>query len=415
MNPALSSLRPKKILLIALALCIPLTLLAQYGMESSLAQNASFTKAFALMSPMAISPFWTLFITSFASTVGVGEEYLATNPMLDSWVVLLVSFLLVVFTTLPNLTKVSRPVGLAAKFLEDKSSYVIYAMMMMAPYIFRAESEAQQAVVSLGLFDIPFSVLLMVAFAIPYFMVVMTVRYFFDIMIFLSPIPLLDAFFELTQKGVTLFLVVIYLFFPFFGLVLSLLMFLLALLLFKRAQKVSNYFRHIYVNPLIARFFGRREKLVSEKLPKSLKKQFYRPVLAVKCLTGRRIGKIGSRKFAWLLKEGNELFLCQPRFLRKPRVIFLNTDLSGRLQLSEELYHYILHDEQNELRLLLNAQYKPHIAAIVAELDLEQMGKVGLARQKEYLRQQGKKGVDAILGMFSSGGISQNKGSILDE
>lgn len=410
-----TNFRLKISFLLAVALCIPILMLAQSEIDSTLAQNASLVESFSLLSPMAISPFWTLFITSFASTLGIGNQYIASNPILDNGIVLFISFLLVLITTLPNLTKVSKPIGLTANFLENKAGYVIYDLMMVAPHLLQSGESQQQGMVTFGFFDIPFSVILMIALALPYFLVVMTVRYFLEILIFLSPIPLLDAFFELIKKGITFFLIVIYFVFPTFGFILSILIFIASFLLFKRAKKVSNFFQYVYVLPILAKLFGRKQELVSDKLPSKISRQYPNASLAVKCLTGKKTGKIPSKSIVWMLKNDEGLFICQPKFLRSTVVVQVDKPQADNLQLSQELYYQIIHDSQSQTKLLINSTYKRLSDEIGRALNLEKMGKVGLAKRKEELSEQGKKGIQMLVNVFNAGQIAENKNAILEE
>lgn len=415
MKKSLPKFLLKVSLLLAIAVSIPILMFAQTEIASALAQNSSFVESFSLLSPMAISPFWTLFLTSLASTLGVGNQYIASNPMLDNGIILFISFILVLITTLPNLMKVSKPIGLTANFLENKAGYVIYVLIMFAPHLLQSGNSQQQGMVTFGFFDIPYSAIFMVALALPYFLVVMTVRYFLEILIFLSPIPLLDAFFELTKKGITFFLIVIYFVFPTFGFFLSVVIFFVSFLLFKRAKKVSNFFQYVYVLPMLSKLFGTKQVLVSDKIPFKIRKQFSSTSLAIKCLTGKKIGTIPSKSMVWMIQSGEGLFIFQPKFLRSPIAIQIDKSHADNLQISQELYYQIIHDSQSQIKLLLNSTYKGLSDEIGNVLNLERMGKVGLAKKKEELSEQGKKGIQKLMGIFNSGQITANKEAILGE
>lgn len=407
------ALKPTSFL--TLIACIPVLVFAQSTMEATLAENASLVEAFSLLSPMTISPFWTLFITSFASTFGIGNQFIATNPVLGNGLVFFLSFLLVVITTLPNLMKVSKPIGLAAKFIENKAGYIIYVLVTIAPYLFLSGGSAQQGMVTFSLFDIPFSVVLIIALALPYFFVVMTVRYFLEILIFLSPIPLLDAFFELIKKGFTFLLILIYFFLPSFGFVLSILIFLLAYLFFKRATKVSNFFQYIYVEPILAKVLKRDQKLVSEQLPNKIKKQFSNISLAIKGLTGKPLGNISTKSIVWLIFNNDELFVCKTNFLRSPTIVPIERTNKEPFHISQDLYYQIISSNHPLFKLFLNSTYKNLKGDIQVILELEDAGKIGLAKQKEMINEQGKRGLDQLMSIFNSGQITDNKRTILED
>lgn len=414
LGKAFSVYRFRILFLLVGVISIPIFLYAQSEVESALVANASLVESFSLLSPISISPFWTLFITSLASTLGIGNEYIVTHPLLGNWAMLLISGFLVLFTTLPNLTKVSKPIGLAIKFLENKAGIVLFIVILVVPYLFPPEGTAP-AVVHMGLFDIPFSVLLMIGLAIPYYIVVMTVRYLLEILIFLSPIPLLDALFEFIKKGITFFLIVVYFLVPSFGFVLSIFIFIVAFFFFKRARRISNFFQYVFVEPILARVFGRKQGMISRRLPRKIKNHFSQTSLAVRCLSGTKMDLIPSKNIVWLVKHEKGLSICQAKFLRPTRIISLTDSQIDTLQLSQDLSYFLLHDPESTVKVLLNATYNSISDAIQQDLNASHMGKVGLAKQKEALREQGKQGIQWLMGLFSAGQIAQHKQSILED
>ncbi len=396
-------------------LWVPLLLFAQSDVVASLGTNYSFIESFSFLGPMAISPFWTLFLTSAASCFGIGNEYIATNPVLGNWVVLVVSVALVGITTLPNLMKVSKPIGLAAKFLENKAGYIVYAIIIISPYLINPEISGEMGVVSFGFLDIPASAVLMIALAIPYFIVVMTFRYFLEILIFLSPIPLLDAFFEFVKKTTSFLLVIIYFFFPTFGFILSVIIFILSFIFYRKAKKVTKYFQYIYVKPIISRLFDKEQTLIASKVPSTVKKMLTNASFCLKCVTRKKIGKLPSKSVCWFIKNNEDIFLCKTRFLQKPIIENIATSDDNKLTISHELHYYIIDDQQKTIKLNLNKNHSKLIQELATILELEDLGKVGIAKMHEDLKEQGKKGIQKISQIFNSSQIASSKKSILSD
>ncbi len=394
---------------------IPILLYAQSSIESSLLQNASVVEAVSLISPMAISPFWTLFLTSLASNFGFGNEYIATNPMLANIYIVIASFILVLITTIPNLSKFSKPLGLAAKFLENKAGYFIYILTLIAPYLMQASgnSNIEMSGFAIGGYEIPSSIFIIALLAIPYFLVVVTVRYFLEILIFLSPIPLLDALFEFAKKVFTFGLVLIYFFFPKFGLILTLLIFVAAFFLFKKAKKFSNFFQYIYVEPMFSKLFGKDKTMVSENIPNKIKAELPNINLAIEGLTGKKYGAIPAKSSVWFIKNEDDLFICQSKLFRKP--IVQQVSLQGNLRLGKEVYYHVIDNESNDFKLLVNNTYKEVIPEIVEELYLNEIGSVGLAKKKEALTEQGVNTIKSLLNIFNTDQLSKMKKSIIEE
>jgi len=408
---------PKTIILISFFLSIPIFLIAQETLQSVVEQNTFVEEYIAMLGPMAVSPFWTLFITSFFSTfeLNVGDSMVATNPLLGSEAVLGISFLLVLITTLPNMMKMSKPIGLAGRFLEDRAGFVIYGVTAIAPHLMNPEMGPLGQVETFGLFGIPNSIILLVILALPYFMIVTSVRYFLEILVFLSPIPLLDAFFELVKNGATLGFVVLFFLAPWVGVFLSILLFFVSLLFFNRARRVTNLFKYVFVQPILFRLIGRKRALVSERLPRGIEKRLANITLAVKCLTGKKGLGLPSKRPIWLVQSDHNLYLCRAKWLRTPSIIALDESIAYSLTIGRDLNYYCIQSADAEVKLLINKTYRDLYADIAAQLSLQDLGNVGLARQKDDLMAKGRSGMQSLFGMFSAKSISESRKNILGE
>ncbi len=408
-------LRMKASILLLMALNIPLFLYAQSDPFPALYHNLDVIETFSFAAPMALSPFWTLFITALVSTLGIENSQFASNPMLNNNMVLALSFIMVLVTTLPSMTKVSKPIALAAKFLEDQASYFIFVLLMLAQNMAQPENPMQQGLITFGILDIPFSTLLLIGLVAPYFIVVMTVRYFLEILIFLSPLPLLDGLFELAQKGFALFLIFLFFIFPWLGFAFSILIFFISFLFFKRALKATNFFEYIYVQPILFRIFRKKQSLSGDYTPTKIKKLFSDDALSIRCLTAKQIGRIPSKNKVWLVKNGEKLFVCRLRFLRPLTTVQIYSAQAGPAQIGQDLSYLIIQDDQATFKLLLNNTYFEHMDDICKALDLENIGKLGLARKKEELSQRGKQGLQKLTAFWSSGQIRASRDAILKD
>lgn len=407
--------RFKAFTLLSIVLSIPLVLYAQSDPFPALYHNLDVIETFSFAAPMALSPFWTLFITALVSTLGIETTPFASNPLLNNNIVLVLSFVMVLVTTLPSMTKVSKPIALAAKFLEDQASYFIFVLLMLAQNMAQPENQMQQGLITFGIFDMPFLTLLLIGLVIPYFMVVMTVRYFLEILIFLSPLPLLDGLFELAQKGGTLFLIFLFFVFPWLGFALSILIFFISFLFFKRAVKTTNFFEYIYIQPILFRGFRKKQSLSSDHTPAKIKKHFSDTVLSIRCLTTKQIGRIPSKSKVWLVRNDEKLFVCRLRFLKPLTAVEIYPSSTGSVQIGQDLSYLLIQDGQATFKLLLNNTYLELVDDITEHFDLENIGKVGLARKKEEWSQQGKQGLQKLTAFWNSGQIRANRDAILKD
>lgn len=359
----------KSLFLFWVTIGIPTILMAQSTIEETLTQNSSLVESFALLTPTALSPFWTIFITSLASSFGIGGEFIATNPLLQSKVVLLVSGLLVLITSIPNLLKVSKPIGLAATFLEDKSGIIISIIMMVAPYTMNSDNSMHSEMSFLGISNVPIHIIALMVLAIPYYMTIVTLRFFLEVLIFLSPIPFLDAVFEFIKKAITFSLITIYFLFPTTGIILSILIFVIALFFLKKAKRFILFFKYIFLQPLVIKIFRKNQTLTSEKIPNQINKKFVNPSLAIQCLTDIEIGRIKNRRIVWLIKEQDKIFIGQPKSLLPPIIIELENTSNSNFQIVKKLNHFLIQNDQTKIKLLLNNSYKKLQGEILTQLN----------------------------------------------
>ncbi|MEO1053295.1 MAG: hypothetical protein AAFX87_21865 [Bacteroidota bacterium] len=407
----------KLFFLIGIGVAIPALVYAQNGQEDiemAMAVNAGIVDWVSLLSPTAISPFWTLFLTSLASNTGLATDYVATHPFLGSSIIMVLSGLLVLVTTIPNLSKVSKPLGLTANYLEDKSGYIIYGLILLAPYLAGVgETPEEQTTVKLAFLDVPFVVVLFAVAAIPYLLVVMTVRYFLEVLIFLSPIPLLDAFFDFLKKSFTVGLVVTYFIFPPLAFVFAILIFLVALVLFRRSRRVTTYFQYIYVNPLIIKLFGRKKELISSKLPTRLKRKYPGIKLALECLNMQKTGELKPKNRIWLISADEGIVVCHISTFGGNKAVKLSGEGTSSLTIGHDLYYKTITTDDGQVKLLLNAAHNSLAEEIIETLGAKDIGKVGIAKAKAEAAEKARKGFRKILGFFSSRSIAQDKQSML--
>jgi len=195
------------------------------------------------LAPIALSPFFGMACLSGVSlltTRGVLPEnsFLHGHPVLTHpWVFF--AFLGLAFvTSLPRLTKVSKPAAQLCDFLE---TYAVIVAIIVVQLVSRfAESEPPPDVIlPAGLGTVTLSTLL-AALSIVNLLVIQTVRFFFELLVWLSPVPALDAIFEAANKAACAGLMFLYAFSPWLAMVVNVLFFLVCLALFRRARHVSK-------------------------------------------------------------------------------------------------------------------------------------------------------------------------------
>ena len=222
-----------------------------------LAAHIPWSELLGPLAPVALSPFFGLACLSGLSLLvsrGLLPEnlFLKNNPVLDNpWV--FASLLgLALITSLPRLTKVSKPLAQACDFLE---SYAGLVAMVVVQWVSRhAAPEVQPEIVLAGVGAVSQGAVLAAVSALN-FVVIQTVRFVFEMLVWLSPIPLVDALFEGVNKLVCAGLLAVYAISPWAAFFANMLIFLVCLCLFRWARRKLVQF-HQLLRSALARVGG---------------------------------------------------------------------------------------------------------------------------------------------------------------
>ena len=210
------------------------------------------------LAPIAISPFFG--ITCLAALSQFGGDYLplnsfiSDNAVLQNPYVLWLFAFLTVLTSLPRLTKVSKPFAQAMDMLETYGAIITIVVLRFASSIPAAEPlDPGQTVmvVQMGWMSFPVDVLFSIA-AIINIIVINSVKFFFEVMVWLVPFPFVDALLEAANKAVCLGLMAVYAYSPLVATVLNLILFAVCLYVFSWTTRRVTYWRTMLTDPLLA-------------------------------------------------------------------------------------------------------------------------------------------------------------------
>ena len=260
----------------------------------------------APLAPVALSPFFG--ITLLSGLANYGPEWLPDNALLNEgspmsnpvlfWVFLVLTLL----TSIPRFSKVSKPLAQLADFLETYSAIVILVVLKMISI--QAEPATPVALAvgdQAGILAMGWEGFLALAMAVNIF-VINAVKSFFEILVWITPIPFLDACFEVANKSMCGGLMVIYAFSPVAAFVVNILLFLCCALVFVWIRRREIFFRTMLLDWLMAKF-SRSKKAVPDKLV---------------VFPRTNIGGIPARSKCLLLNEESGWTLISHRLLRGP-------------------------------------------------------------------------------------------------
>ena len=296
------------------------------------------TEVLGPLAPVAMSPFFALTFMSGASLMadtGLLPDAISKNALLgagsplNNGLVFTGLLALTIVTALPKLTKVTKPLAQAIDQVEAHSGIVALLAVQALSRINLGDDPTQASapvvVIEAGLVSFTLSTALMVFSAINIF-VVNTVKFFFEMMIFLSPFPTVDAIFEAANKAAAAGLMAVYIWSPWVATVINLVIFAISLLIFAWVRRRAGYLRAIFGDPILGWFaqcvFGRpAPTLTSTRLTGSLAALFPKPTVVLKAFSAKRFGGLRMKTRGFLVQhEGKLTFVCR-RFLRAPFVV----------------------------------------------------------------------------------------------
>ena len=210
------------------------------------------------LAPIAISPFFGITCLAGMSQIAEGtflenNQFISSNPVLQNPYVFWIFLTLTLLTSLPRLTKVSKPIAQALDQVETYAGIITLLIIRIAASSSH-EPSPETAVLAMGLFSLTTETLLCVA-AVFNIIVINTIKFFLEILAWLTPVPSVDALLEATNKSVCGCLMAIYAYSPLTATVINLLLFLACLVVFRWIHRRVVYARHVFLDPILALLF----------------------------------------------------------------------------------------------------------------------------------------------------------------
>jgi len=221
--------------------------------------NSKFVEYLGPLAPVALSPFFG--ITCLSGLALYGGQYVSPdNPFLGEgsalrnpaifWTFLF----LTVLTSLPRLTKVSKPFAQAMDQVETWAGIITLLVLRVMSGGFDSGVEADTVVFQAGFLSFTAESLLMIASVIN-IVVINMVKFFFEMLIWITPIPFLDAVFEVANKTACAALVGVYAWSPTAATVINLMMFAVCVAVFGWVKRREVFFRTIMLDPILSHVF----------------------------------------------------------------------------------------------------------------------------------------------------------------
>ncbi len=220
------------------------------------------------LAPVALSPFFG--VTCLSGLALWGPQWATDNVLLGESSPLqnptffFVLLGLTILTSVPRLTKVSKPFAQAVDRLETYAVIIILLAIKITMSM-ETEGEVEVAVVHLGILSLTADTLLAVAMVIN-ILVINSVKFFFEFLVWLTPVPFLDALFEVCNKSLCAVLMAVYAFSPTLATVINLGILLVAAFLLRWMHRRARFYRRMVLDPLLSRIWPSYAKPKHEQL-----------------------------------------------------------------------------------------------------------------------------------------------------
>ncbi len=222
-------------------------------------ESAHITDWLGPLAPVALSPFFG--ITCLSGLALWGPDWVTDNAVLGAAgplknPTLFYAFLgLTILTSVPRFTKVSKPFAQAIDRLETYSVIVILLVVKIMSSMNTGDGEVTQvAMVQMGVVSFSVDTLLAIAMVINVLMI-NSVKFFFEFLVWLTPIPFLDACFELLNKTLCAVLMAIYAFSPTIATCINLVFLLVASVVLRWISRRVRFYRTMVLDPILARLW----------------------------------------------------------------------------------------------------------------------------------------------------------------
>jgi hypothetical protein len=233
--------------------------------------NSGLVEYLGPLAPIALSPFFGITCLSGMALFG-GQNVSPDNPFLGEGsalrnpAVFWTFVFLTVLTSLPRFTKVSKPFAQALDQVEAWAGIItILVLKVMSDSSDAGGIEPDTIVLQAGFLSFTANSLLMIA-AVINIVVINVVKFFFEMLIWITPIPFLDAAFEVANKAACAALIGVYAWSPTAATLINLVMFAACLLVFTWVKRREVFFRTILLDPILSFVFGGRGEPNSNRL-----------------------------------------------------------------------------------------------------------------------------------------------------
>ena len=219
---------------------------------NSIAGSVKISEWLGPLAPIAISPFFGIAllagISQFGSDALPFNEFISNNPILSNPATFWIFLILTVLTSLPRFTKVSKPAAQAIDQLETYAAIITIVLLRVLASSGEVPDPGPVALQA-GVFAFSADVLMSIA-AIINIIVINTIKFFFEVSVWLVPFPMVDAALEVANKSACAALMGVYAYSPTVATIINLIIFACCLIAFRWVKRRTAYLRTLLFDPI---------------------------------------------------------------------------------------------------------------------------------------------------------------------
>ena len=337
------------------------------AMAEGLGGSVSIAEWLGPLAPIAISPFFgiTLLagISQFGSETLPFNQFISSNPILSNPATFWIFLVLTILTSLPRFTKVSKPAAQAIDQLETYSAIITIVLLrvLAASSEGGGVEEAGPIVMQAGIFVLTADVVMSIA-AIVNIIVINTIKFFFEVSVWLIPFPMVDAALEVANKSVCAALMGVYAYSPTLATIINLLIFIACLFAFQWVNRRTTYLRRLLFDPIWTMLSP------GYAIPKNSLTVFPQQIL----------GPFKPKTKLVMCPTDEGWTLTQHRFLLPARTISLTSDAGSMTIIKGLIANRIQIGDDNSL--LFSRRHSSHLPQLAKQMNLEMGAETATAK-----------------------------------
>ncbi len=222
---------------------------------NSLVASSGIVDWLGPLSPIAMSPFFG--ITCLSGMSLFGPEWMSDNqlirsagPLKNPWF-FGIFLVLTIISSVPRFTKVSKPFAQAVDRLEAYAVIIILLIIKIGSSL-EVPAEDPSPMIEMGLISMTADTLLIAAMVVNV-LVVNSVKFFFEFLVWLTPVPFLDAVFEICNKTLCAALMAVYVISPTLATIINLCVLVFAAIVFRWISRQVLFYRTMILDPILAK------------------------------------------------------------------------------------------------------------------------------------------------------------------